>query len=105
MTDASKLLVTRGVRGVADGAVSVALATYLTGLGFEAFEVGAIVTATLLGSAAVTLAVGLLGFRWSRRRVLLGAAGLMLLTGLGFAGFTAFWPLLMVAFAGTLNPS
>ena len=86
MTDARKLLVTRGIRGLADGVVSVALATYLTHLGFSAFEVGAIVTGTLLGSAAVTLAVGLLGYRWSRRGVLLGASLLMMLTGVGFAG-------------------
>src|SRR4051794_38166175 len=105
MSDARKLLFTRGVRGLADGVVSVALATYLTHLGFNAFEVGAMVTGTLLGSAAVTLAVGLLGYRWSRRRVLLGAALLMMLTGVGFAGLAAFWPLMIVAVAGTLNPS
>jgi MFS family permease len=105
MTDARKLLVTRAIRGVADGIVSVALATYLTHLGFSALEVGAIVTGTLLGSAAVTLAVGLLGYRWSRRRVLLGASMLMMLTGVGFAGLSEFWPLLLVAVAGTLNPS
>jgi MFS family permease len=105
MTDARKLLLTRGLRGLADGLVSITLATYLTGLGFGAFQVGAIVTGTLLGSAAVTLAVGLLGYRLSRRRILLGAAALMALTALGFAGLTAFWPLLLVAVAGTLNPS
>jgi MFS family permease len=105
MTDARKLLVTRAIRGLADGVVSVALATYLTHLGFSALEVGAVVTGTLLGSAAVTLAVGLLGYRWSRRRVLLGASMLMMLTGVGFAGVTDFWPLMIVAVAGTLNPS
>jgi len=86
MSDARKLLVTRAIRGLADGVVSVALATYLTHLGFGALAVGAIVTGTLLGSAAVTLAVGLIGYRWSRRRVLLGASMLMMLTGIGFAG-------------------
>src|SRR5205823_5872794 len=40
-----------------------------------------------------------------RRRLLLGASLLMAATGLGFAGVTAFWPLLVVAFVGTLNPS
>jgi MFS family permease len=104
-TDAQKLLVTRAIRGLADGVVSVALATYLTGLGFSAIEVGAIVTGTLLGSAAVTLGVGLLGYRLTRRRILLGAAALMFLTGLGFAQVTTFWPLLVVAVVGTLNPS
>jgi MFS family permease len=105
MTDARKLLVTRGIRGAADGVVSIVLVTYLTGLGFGAFEVGAIVTGTLLGSAAVTLAVGLLGYRLSRRRILLGSAALMAATGIGFAGLTGFWPLMVVAVAGTLNPS
>jgi MFS family permease len=105
VSDARKLLFTRGIRGLADGVVSIALSTYLTGLGFNAVEVGAIVTGTLLGSAAVTLAVGLLGYRLSRRRILLGAAALMLLTGIGFAGLTTFWPLMVVAVAGTLNPS
>jgi MFS family permease len=105
MSDARKLLFTRGVRGLADGIVSITLATYLTGLGFNAFAVGALVTGTLLGSAAVTLAVGLLGYRLSRRRILLGAAALMALTGIGFAGFTDFWPLMIVAVAGTLNPT
>jgi MFS family permease len=105
VSDTRKLLLTRAIRGLADGVVSVALATYLTGLGFSAIEVGAIVTGTLLGSAAVTLGVGLLGYRLSRRRILLGSAALMLLTGLGFAGVTTFWPMMVVAVVGTLNPS
>ena len=105
MTDARKLLIVRGIRGLVDGLASIALASYLTALGFSPFEVGAIVTGTLLGSAAVTLAVGLLAHRLSRRGVLLGAAALMLVTGLGFAGLTTFWPLMVVAVAGTLNPS
>lgn len=105
MTDAQKLIATRSIRGLADGVVSVVLATYLTGLGMSPFEVGAIVTGTLLGSAAITLGVGLLGYRFSRRRILLSAAGLMFATGLGFAGFTNFWPLMLVAVGGTLNPS
>jgi len=105
MSDARKLLITRGLRGLADGVVSVVLATYLTDLGFSPFEVGAVITGTLLGSAAVTLGVGLLGHRLSRKRILLGATALMVVTGIGFAGLTAFWPLMVVAVAGTLNPS
>jgi MFS family permease len=105
VTDAGRLLFTRALRGLADGIVSVALAAYLTELGFGPLEVGAIVTGTLLGSAAVTLGVGLLGFRLSRKRILLGATALMAATGIGFAGLTSFWPLLIVAVVGTLNPS
>ena len=103
--DARRLLATRGLRGLADGAVSVLLADYLSAIGLGPLQIGAIVTGTLLGSAALTLAVGLLGHRIDRRRLLLGASALMFATGLGFLGVTAFWPLLVVAVAGTLNPS
>src|SRR5205814_301250 len=72
---------------------------------FSPLQIGALVTSTLLGSAALTLAVGLFGAGLPRRRLLLGASLLMAATGLGFAGVTAFWPLLLVAFVGTLNPS
>jgi MFS family permease len=103
--DARTLLFTRGARGFADGVVSVLLASYLGRLGFTPLQIGAIVTATLLGSSVLTLAIGLVGHRYRRRAVLLGAACLMVATGLGFFGVTSFWPLLAVAFVGTVNPS
>jgi MFS family permease len=37
--------------------------------------------------------------------MLLGMAALMVATGIGFAAVSEFWPLLVVAFVGTLNPS
>jgi predicted MFS family arabinose efflux permease len=104
-SDARILLATRALRGFADGAVSTLLAAWLSLLGFSALQVGAIVTGTLLGSAALTLAVGLAGHRFLRRSVLFFACALMLATGLGFAGITSFWPLFVIAVAGTLNPS
>jgi MFS family permease len=103
--DARLLLAARALRGFADGCVSILLASYLSNLGFSPLQIGAIVTGTLLGSAALTLATGLLSHHLTRKRVLLAASVLMLITGLGFAGITAFWPLLIVAVVGTLNPS
>lgn len=85
--------------------MSVLLAGYLAAIGFSPLQIGAIVTGTLLGSAALTLLVGLYGARLRPRQALFGATLLMLVTGLGFSGVTAFWPLLVVAVAGTLNPS
>jgi MFS family permease len=102
---AAPLLLARGLRGVADGFVAVLLPAYLLALGLDPFDVGLLSTATLAGSALATLAVGLLGHRWSSRRLLHGAAMLMAATGVAFAGLSAFWPLLLVAFIGTLNPS
>jgi len=103
--DAARLVAARALRGFADGFVSVYLAAYLKLLGLSTFQVGAVVTSTLVGSAALTLAVGLVAHRLDARRVLLGATLLMLATGAGFALVSDFWPLLVIAFAGTLNPS
>ena len=104
-TDAKLLLTTRALRGLADGAVSVLLPSYLTAIGFNPLRVGAIVFGTLLGSAALTLWVGLATDRLGRRRVLLAACVLMLATGIGFATTASFWLLFVVAVVGTLNPS
>lgn len=103
--DASRLVCARALRGLADGFVSVYLAEYLRLLGLSPVQVGAIVTATLVGSAALTLAVGLVAHRLSPFRVLAGATLLMLATGVGFAAVSDFWPLMVIGFAGTLNPS
>nr|WP_214473792.1 MFS transporter [Mesorhizobium sp. dw_380] len=102
---ASYLLVSRGLRAFGDGLVSLLLPAYLAALGFNAFEIGIFATATLAGSAALTLGVGAIAHRFSRRSLLIAAAGLMILTGFAFALVHDFWPLLVVAFVGTLNPS
>lgn len=104
-SDAKILLTARGVRAFGDGFVSVLLPLYLTTLGYSGLAVGAIATATLVGSATLTLLVGFVGVRFPRRRLLLTAALLMICTGLGFTILSDFWPLLALAFVGTLNPS
>lgn len=98
------LLVGRALRAFSDGYVAVLLPAYLLALGFGQFDVGLLSTVTLAGSALATLAVGAIGHRWTQRTLLLGAALLMFGTGLGFASVTAFWPLLVIAFVGTINP-
>ena len=103
--DAVVLLQTRAVRALGDGLVSVVLAAYLTALGFSAIRIGVLVTVTLLGSAALTLAVGLRAHAYPRRRLLRLVSLLMIATGVGFAAFTSFWPLALVGMIGTLNPS
>ncbi len=102
---ASPLLIARALRGFADGYVVVLLPAYLLALGFDQLYVGYLSTATLAGSALATVAIGTIGHRWSSRRLLLFAALLMAATGLAFASVSSFWPLLVVAFVGTLNPS
>jgi MFS family permease len=100
-----RILAARALRSFADGFIAVVLPAYLLALGMGQLEVGFISTATLLGSAFATLAIGRWGHRFAIRRLLLAASLLMAATGLAFAGFGTFWPLLLVAFVGTLNPS
>ncbi|WP_112488354.1 MFS transporter [Thiomonas sp. X19] len=98
------LLLGRALRALVDGFVAVLLPAYLLALGFTTWQVGLLSTTTLLGSALLTLAVGAWGHRVDSRRLLLAAGLLMTTTGLAFAGLSAFWPLLLVAFVGTINP-
>lgn len=103
--DAALILTARGIRAFTDGYVALLLPYYLTLLGYSAFQVGVIATATLLGSGLLTLLVGVFAHRF-RLHALLGAACLLMLgTGFGFAVITDFWPLLLIAVVGTLNPS
>ncbi|MCC6313638.1 MAG: MFS transporter [Thermomicrobiales bacterium] len=103
--DAGVLLRARGARAFGDGFVSVLLPLHLRGLGFSNQQIGAIATATLLGSGALTLAVGLLAHRFPRRALLIRVSLLMALTGIGFALLRDFWPIFAVAVVGTINPS
>ena len=106
--EARLLLIGRALRAFTDGFVAILLPVYLLTLGLGKWEVGLISTATLFGSALATLAVGQWGYRFPQRRLLLAAAWLMVATGLllaGLGGIGAFWPLLIVAFVGTMNPS
>ncbi len=99
------LLQGRAMRAFADGYVAVLLPAYLLALGLGTWEVGLLATATLLGSAIATLAVGAWGYRFRHGSLLSGAALLMAATGFAFATGSSFWPLLLIAFIGTLNPS
>ena len=104
-TGAGTLLAARSLRAFVDGFVAVLLPAYLLALGLGTWQVGVLATATLLGSALATLAVGAWGHYVHPRRLLRGAALLMAATGVCFASASGFWPLLLIAFIGTLNPS
>ena len=103
--DALRVLGARGVRAFGDGFVALLLPIYLVERGFSALAMGTIVTGTLIGTALMTLWVGWIANRYSRRLLLLAAAVLMAATGAGFAVITGFWPLLVIAIVGTMNPT
>ena len=103
--DTRRLLLGKGLRAFTDGLVSIVLPVYLLKLGYSPFWIGAIVTSTLLGSALLTLFIGLFARRFPARKLLLVACLLMTATGFAFASVSELWPLLIVAFVGTINPS
>src|SRR6516162_1357520 len=59
----------------------------------------------LLGPATMTLAIGLIAHRLRTVRLLTSASTLMVLSGIGYALETEFWPLLVIALVGTLSPT
>ncbi len=99
------LFAARAVRDFGDGFVAVLLPVHLMALGFSAMEVGVLATVALLGSSLLTLAVGMIGGRHDQRRLLIAASGLMIASGVAFAVIHDFALLLLIAFAGTINPS
>lgn len=104
-TNRRVLLVARGIRAFGDGFIAILVPVYLSALGIDAFHIGAITTAMLLGSAAMTLAIGFIAQRLRADRLLVGASTLIVSSGIGVAVAQDFWPLLIIAFIGTLNPS
>lgn len=99
------ILAAKALRAFADGFIAVLLPAYLLALGYGQLEVGVLSTVTLFGSAFATLAVGQWGHRFPMRGLMGSAAVLMVATGVGFATFSALWPLMIVAFLGPINPS
>lgn len=99
------IVVTRGVRAFVDGIAFVVLPAHLTHLGFSATQVGAVVAASLLGSALLTLSAGFLSRRVTPRTLLLATSWIMLTTGIALGSVTTFAPLLLISIVTTLNPS
>jgi MFS family permease len=78
----------------------VLLSVYLTALGFSPLEIGILAGVALLGSALITLAIGVLGVRQDHRALLICTAGLMTVTGIALSVSDSYAVLLGVAFIG-----
>ncbi len=101
----SLLYAARGLRGFGDGFAIIVLPAYMTALGYDAIAVGLVATASLLGTALLTLIVGWMAPRHDLRALMLSGAGLMMATGLAFPNVEHFALIALVAFVGTINPS
>jgi len=76
------------LRAFADGYVAVLLPAHLLALGFGTCQVDVLSSATLLGSAVATLAVGAWGHRFSQRGAVVKLAALFSMGA--FVGGPAF---------------
>jgi MFS family permease len=95
----------RGLRGFGDGFAILILPVYLTAIGFSPREIGIVASASLLGTAALTLITGLIAPRFELRNLFLAGAGLVVVTGLIFPATETLAPVLLIAFVGSINPS
>jgi MFS family permease len=99
------LYTARGLRAFGDGFAVIILPAYMTALGYDPIAVGIVATASLLGTALLTLIVGWIAPRYDLRALLICGAGLIAFTGLAFPNVEHFLLIALVAFIGTINPS
>src|SRR6188474_79046 len=104
-SDVNLLYAARGVRGFGDGFAIIILPAYLTAIGYDPVQIGIVATASLLGTALLTLAIGSIAARHDLRTLLLLGACLMADTGLAFPQVEQFVFVALVAFVGTINPA
>jgi MFS family permease len=95
----------RALRGFGDGFATLVLPVYLAKIGFDPAQIGLVAAAALLGTAVLTLALGLLATRHDLRHFLIAGAMLMVATGIAFPAFEQIGLVIAVAFVGTVNPS
>jgi MFS family permease len=103
--DVPYLYAARALRGFGDGFAIIILPVYLLAIGLSPQQVGIVASASLLGTAGLTLLAGFVAPRHDLRNLFLAGAGLAMVTGLVFPMVATFAPILLVAFLGTINPS
>jgi len=103
--DVILLYAARAARGFGDGFAIIILPAYLSELGFGPFQIGIVASAALLGTAAVTLAIGFLAPGRDLRNLLLVGAFATVATGIAFPATEQLALILLIAFVGTMNPS
>ena len=103
--DIRLLFATRAVRLFAYGFLSVVLVLYLAAAGLSEASIGVLLTLTLLGDTAVSLAVTTRADRAGRRGMLRLGAALMILAGVLFGTTRSFALLLFAATVGVISPA
>ncbi len=87
------------------GLLSVVLVIYLVDIGLQEWEVGLLLTLTLIGDTAISLLLTTSADRFGRRRTLIVGAILMVLAGIVFVSTGNVLLLLIAATIGVISPS
>jgi MFS family permease len=103
--DGRLLFLSRFVRLVAYGSLSVVLVFYLIAIGLTETQIGLLLTLTLAGDTAVSLLLTTRADRIGRRRTLVAGAALMVAAGIVFASTANLWLLLAAGTVGVISPS
>src|SRR6202795_3834004 len=86
----------RALRGFGDGFAILILPVYLQAIGFSPQAIGIVASASLLGTAALTLLTGFFAPRFELRKLFLAGAGLIVFTGLVFPAAETIASVLLV---------
>lgn len=103
--DGTFLFITRFIRLFSYGMLAVVLIFYLTGIGLTESQTGLLLTLTLAGDTAVSLALTTQADRIGRRRTLIAGAVLMAGAGIAFALTRNFLVLVVAGTIGVISPS
>ncbi|MBN8660177.1 MAG: MFS transporter [Candidatus Obscuribacter phosphatis] len=95
----------KALRTFAFGSVAVILAIYLRACQFSHFEIGALLSATLIEDAIVTTLLALLATKYGAKNILLFSGLLLALSGLILAGTDNKALIALAIIAGTISPA
>jgi MFS family permease len=101
--DARRLILANAARMIAYGILGVLFVLYLSEIGFQAFPIGILLTATLIGSALLNLTVVAIAGKFNRRVAYSVAHILMLLAGVVMITQRSFAAFLIASLSGTIN--
>jgi len=99
------LFAARAVRTLGYGWLSVVLALYLARCGFSAAQIGAVLTATMVEDALLTIVLSTFAARVGPARIMMATAPLITLGGVLLATARDPWLLAVGAVLGTLSPN
>ncbi len=99
------LFLTRILRLLSYGLLSVILVIYLAEIGLSKAQIGLLLSLTLIGDVVVSLWMTLNADRLGRKRMLMFSAMLITMAGFSFALTNNFILLLLVAIIGVISPS